>query len=199
MQAGDKHHRHVSHLYGLFPGRDIDRRDTPDLAAAAKKSLEYRGDKATGWATAWRIGLWTHLGDGEHAYTILKHLIGPDLTYPNMFDAHPPFQIDGNFGGAASIADMLVQSRLGTVGTAETPTTTPEIELLPALPAAWPTGSVKGLRARGGFEVDVSWKDGKLTEAVIRSLAGGNAVLRLGDKTETVELSKGETLRRNEK
>ena len=199
MQAGDRHHRHVSHLYGLYPGRDIHRRDTPELAAAVKKSLEYRGDKATGWATAWRIGLWTHLGDGEHAYTILKHLLGPELTYPNMFDAHPPFQIDGNFGGAASIAEMLVQSRLVTMTTAESTVTTPEIELLPALPAAWPDGSVKGLRARGGFEVDVSWKDGKLSEAVIRSLAGGNAILRLGDRTETVELPKGGTILRNEK
>jgi alpha-L-fucosidase 2 len=195
MQAGDQHHRHVSHLYGLYPGRDIHRRDTPDLAAAVKKSLEYRGDKATGWATAWRIGLWTHLGDGEHAYTILKHLIGPELTYPNMFDAHPPFQIDGNFGGAASVAEMIMQSRLGTVSTAETRTMAPEIELLPALPAAWPAGSVKGLRARGGFEVDVAWKDGKLSEAVVRSLNGGSATLRLGDTTHTVKISRGGSFR----
>jgi alpha-L-fucosidase 2 len=195
MQAGDKHHRHVSHLYGLYPGRDLHRRDTPDLAAAVKRSLEYRGDKATGWATAWRIGLWTHLGDGEHAYTILKHLLGPELTYPNMFDAHPPFQIDGNFGGAASIAEMIMQSRLGTVATAETPATTPEIDLLPALPAAWPTGSMKGLRARGGFQVEVAWKGGKLTEATITSLNGGSANLRLGDKIQPVKLAKGETVR----
>ncbi|MES2923297.1 MAG: glycoside hydrolase N-terminal domain-containing protein [Verrucomicrobiota bacterium] len=199
MQAGDKQHRHVSHLYGLYPGRDIHRRDTPDLAAAAKKSLELRGDKATGWATAWRIGLWTHLGDGEHAYQILKHLISPGLTYPNMFDAHPPFQIDGNFGGAASIAEMLVQSRLGTVATAEKPALTTELELLPSLPAAWPAGSVKGLRARGGFEVDVAWKDGKLTVAVVRSLKGGSATLRLGDTTRDVKLSKDESFRWNGK
>ena len=191
MQAGDKHHRHVSHLYGLYPGRDIQRRDTPELAAAVKKSLEFRGDKATGWATAWRIGLWTHLGDGDHAYQILKHLLGPDLTYPNMFDAHPPFQIDGNFGGAASIAEMIMQSRLGTVTDATKPTMTPEIELLPALPSAWPAGSMKGLRARGGFEVDVAWKDGKLTEAVVRSIQGEAAILRLGDTTHSVKLSKG--------
>ncbi|MEO5711911.1 MAG: glycoside hydrolase N-terminal domain-containing protein [Luteolibacter sp.] len=190
MQAGDKHHRHVSHLYGLYPGREIDRRDTPDLAGAAKKSLELRGDKATGWATAWRIGLWTHLGDGDHAYQILKYLLGPELTYPNMFDAHPPFQIDGNFGGAASIAEMLMQSRLGTVATAESPTMTPEIELLPSLPAAWPTGSVKGLRARGGFEIDVAWKDGKLSEAVIRSTNGGSAKLLLGSTARTIKLAK---------
>lgn len=195
MQAGDKHHRHVSHLYGLYPGRDIERRDTPELAAAAKKSLELRGDKATGWATAWRIGLWTHLGDGDHAYLILKNLIGPDLTYPNMFDAHPPFQIDGNFGGAASIAEMLMQSRLGSVSSATTPAKSPEIELLPALPAAWSSGSVKGLRARGGFEVNVTWKNGKLVEAEIISLYGGTSILRCGSVTRQLKLEKGEKAR----
>ncbi len=197
MQVGDKHHRHVSHLYGLYPGRDIHRRDTPKLAAAVKKSLEMRGDKATGWATAWRMALWTHLADGDHAYRILQYLISSELTYPNMFDAHPPFQIDGNFGGAASIADMLVQSRLGQVDDALTPVLSPEIELLPALPSAWPDGSVKGLRARGGFEVDVAWKDGKLTEAVIRSINGRKAALRCGTKTKEIQLQPGETYRWN--
>jgi alpha-L-fucosidase 2 len=191
LQAGEKQHRHVSHLYGLYPGRDIHRRDTPELAAAVKKSLELRGDKATGWATAWRIGLWTHLGDGDHAYRILNHLLSPGLTYPNMFDAHPPFQIDGNFGGAASIAEMLMQSRFGTVVSATTQATAPEIELLPALPAAWPSGSVKGLRARGGFEVEVTWKDGKLVEANLISMNGGAATLRYGAVTREVKLAKG--------
>ncbi len=195
MQAPERRHRHVSHLYGLYPGRDIHRRDTPELAAAVKKSLELRGDRATGWATAWRIGLWTHLGDGDHALAILKHLLSPGLTYPNMFDAHPPFQIDGNFGGAASIAEMLMQSRLGTVSTAMNPRPTPEIELLPALPSAWSTGSVKGLRARGGFEVDVTWEDGKLAQASVRSLNGGFAQLRYGQVTRDVRLSKGEIFR----
>jgi alpha-L-fucosidase 2 len=197
LRAPERRHRHVSHLYGLYPGRDIHRRDTPELAAAVKRSLELRGDKATGWATAWRIGLWTHLGDGDHAFEILKHLLSPDLTYPNMFDAHPPFQIDGNFGGAASIAEMLMQSRLGTVSAATNRILAPEIELLPALPAAWPIGSVQGLRARGGFEVDVTWKEAKLAQASIRSLDGGSAQLRYGPATRDVKLSKGETFRWN--
>ena len=185
MKAGDKYHRHVSHLYGLYPGRDITLRGTPELAAAVKKSLEIRGDKATGWATAWRLCLWTHLGDGDHAFEILKFLLSPERTYPNMFDAHPPFQIDGNFGGAAGIVEMLMQSRVG------------EIELLPALPKAWPTGSVKGLRARGGFEVDVNWQDGRLVAATVRSLNTGSTQFRYGSVTRDVKLAKGETARWN--
>jgi alpha-L-fucosidase 2 len=196
MKAGERHHRHVSHLYGLYPGRDIHRRDNPELAAAVKKSLEIRGDKATGWATAWRIGLWTHLGDGDHAFQILQYLLSPDLTYPNMFDAHPPFQIDGNFGGAAAIADMLVQSRLGSVESSGS-ALKPEIELLPALPKAWPSGSVKGLRARGAFEVEITWRDGKLVEAAVHSVKGGGARLRYGSVVHDVTLTKGETHRWN--
>ncbi|MBP7636636.1 MAG: glycoside hydrolase family 95 protein [Kiritimatiellae bacterium] len=197
MKAGERQHRHVSHLYGLYPGRDIHRRDTPELAAAVKKSLELRGDKATGWATAWRLCLWTHLGDGDHAFQILRHLLSPGLTYPNMFDAHPPFQIDGNFGGAAGIAEMLMQSRLGSVATAQNPTMKPEIEILPALPKAWPTGSVKGLRARGGFEVDAAWKDGKLVEATVRALQGGSAQLRYGGVTKDIIVAEGKAFRWN--
>jgi len=183
MQADDVHHRHVSHLYGLFPGRDFNRLDNPPLAAAAKKSLEIRGDRATGWATAWRLCLWAHLGEGDHAFEILRFLLSPERTYPNMFDAHPPFQIDGNFGGAAGIVEMLMQSRAG------------EIELLPALPAVWPSGRVTGLRARGGFEVDLAWRDGKLTEATIRAVKAGSVRLRCGQTVRAVSLAAGDTFR----
>ncbi|MCX8157370.1 MAG: glycoside hydrolase N-terminal domain-containing protein [Verrucomicrobiae bacterium] len=191
LKAPERRHRHVSHLYGLYPGRDIHRRDTPALAEAVKKSLELRGDKATGWATAWRICLWTHLGDGDHAYQILQHLLSPELTYPNMFDAHPPFQIDGNFGGAAGIAEMLLQSRVGTVTEPLQTAARPEIELLPALPKAWPNGRVTGLRARGGFEVDITWREGRLVEAVVRAPQGGAAQLRYGTATRDIKLARG--------
>jgi alpha-L-fucosidase 2 len=194
MRAPERNHRHVSHLYGLYPGRDIHRRDTPEFAAAVKRSLEIRGDKATGWATAWRICLWTHLGDGDHAFGILKFLLSPERTYPNMFDAHPPFQIDGNFGGAAGIVEMLMQSRISAAGTdSRTSDLKSEIDLLPALPKAWPGGSVKGLRARGGFEVYVAWKGGKLTAASVRSLNGGSVHLRCGSRTREVKLARGKT------
>lgn len=190
LKAGERRHRHVSHLYGLYPGRDLHRRDTPEFAQAVAKSLELRGDKATGWATAWRIGLWTHLGDGNRAHSIVKQLITPELTYPNLFDAHPPFQIDGNFGGAAALADMLMQSRCGTVTEAMNQAMKPEIELLPALPSAWPGGSVTGLRARGGCEVDVTWREGKLTSARIKSVTKEkkSVTIRYGERIAEVEL-----------
>ena len=194
MQAPDIHHRHVSHLYALYPSWQINIFDTPKLAAAAEKSLEIRGDESTGWATAWRINLWDRLHDGDHAYRILEFLLSPQRTYPDMFDAHPPFQIDGNFGGTAGIEGMLLQSRLlETNGAAQKF----EIELLSALPSAWSDGSVAGLCARGGFVVDEAWKDGKLTEATIRSLSGEPVRLRYGDNVCALTLKKGALFRWN--
>jgi alpha-L-fucosidase 2 len=175
-QAPDQHHRHVSHLYAVYPSEQINVRDTPELIAAAKTSLNTRGDMSTGWATAWRLALWARMGDGDHAYSILRGLLAPERTYPNMFDAHPPFQIDGNFGGAAGILEMLVQSWGG------------EIRILPALPRAWPEGLVHGVRARGGIEVDLDWAGGRATRVQLRGKPGQSAKVRIGERLVTVKL-----------
>ncbi len=177
MKAREIHHRHVSHLYALFPSSQINPR-TPELFAAAKKSLEIRGDAGTGWSLAWKINLWAHLLDGEHAYTMLKMLLKPGPTLPNMFDSCPPFQIDGNFGGTSGITEMLMQS------------SSEEIHLLPALPKAWPNGSVSGLRARGNFTVDIDWKDGKVTRFRVASPEPSQVKVRVGGELKTVTTEK---------
>ena len=188
----EPHHRHTSHLFGLYPGNQITVVGTPELAIAARKTLEARGDDGTGWSLAWKINMWNRLLDGDHANKLLSVLLCTK-TLPNLFDNHPPFQIDGNFGATAAIAEMLVQSQhLLQNGSFE-------LQLLPALPSAWPDGSVKGLRARGGFEIDMSWKNGHLTSAHVLSTLGGVLHIRLDDKTNVFNTVKGETLMINYK
>jgi alpha-L-fucosidase 2 len=191
----DPHHRHVSHLWGLYPGFEISRQATPALAAAARKSLDARGDGGTGWSLAHKVALWARLGDGDRACRLLSNLLQPAQeaggTYPNLFDSCPPFQIDGNFGAAAGIAEMLVQSPIVEPEASNHPVT---IELLPALPDAWAEGGVHGLRARGGFEVDLKWGKGALIEARILSLRGHSVQLRYGATTATFATKPGQTL-----
>ncbi|PJJ09886.1 alpha-L-fucosidase 2 [Flavobacterium sp. 1] len=190
----DPRHRHQSHLFGLFPGNHITPEKTPELADASRQTLEIKGDETTGWSKGWRINLWARLWDGNHAYKMYRELlryVDPDGkktekprrgggTYPNLFDAHPPFQIDGNFGGAAAVAEMLVQSDEN------------EIRLLPALPDAWGSGSVKGICARGGFEISMEWNNKTLQKVTVLSKTGGKTTLISGEKKKSITLKKGQ-------
>jgi len=170
-------HRHVSHLFAVHPGRQIAPMSTPELAAAAKVSLTARGDGGTGWSKAWKISFWSRLLDGDHSYKMLSELLKNNIV-SNLYDMHPPFQIDGNFGATAGVAEMLLQSHNRAEAANDGSLPPFEIHLLPALPSAWPDGSVTGLRARGGFVVDMKWQDGKLTEAAVHSTIGGPCVVR---------------------
>lgn len=191
-------HRHQSHLFGLFPGNHISPSTTPELANACRKTLEIKGDETTGWSKGWRINLWARLLDGNHAYKMYRELlkyVEPDGvktdyvrgggTYPNLFDAHPPFQIDGNFGGAAAIAEMLVQS------------TENEIRLLPAIPDVWDSGSVKGICARGGFEVSMEWKNKSVKKLRVLAKNSGKTTLYFGSLKKEINLKKGQVFEIN--
>jgi alpha-L-fucosidase 2 len=172
-------HRHCSHLIAVHPGRQISPSTTPELAEAAKVSMNARGDESTGWSRAWKACIWARLQDGNRAYKILHGFIASQVL-PNLFATHPPFQIDGNFGYAAGVCEMLIQSHTGT------------IELLPALPEAWSTGKATGLRARGGYTVDIEWKDGKVVSATIRNILGNPCSVKINSTTKTIPAVKGE-------
>ena len=201
----DFHHRHQSHLIGLYPGSHITTQETPELAAAAKRSLEIKGDKTTGWSTGWRINLWARLHDSDNAYHIFQKLLtyvspdkykGPDKkksggTYPNLFDAHPPFQIDGNFGGVAGVCEMLMQSKIEWNSMKDQDIPSVCIELLPALPSAWKDGHVEGLCARGGIVVNMTWKSGRVKDLVLTAQRDTQVTILYNGKQKTFRLKGG--------
>ena len=190
-------HRHVSHLWGLHPGNEISPLTTPELAEACRITLKHRGDEGTGWSRAWKINFWARLLDGDHAYLILNNLILPSLTpdavnmkeggglYPNLFDAHPPFQIDGNFGATSGITEMLLQTHLRNKNGDYF------MDILPALPTIFSSGKVTGLVARGGFEVNIIWKNGALNNLQVTSRNGNNLNLRYKGKVISLITEKG--------
>ncbi|MDQ8202168.1 glycoside hydrolase family 95 protein [Pelagicoccus sp. SDUM812003] len=188
LSTPDRYHRHISQLYALHPSAQISPVTTPQLAQAARKSLELRGDAGTGWSLAWKVNFWARLLEGDRAHDLLTQLISPGRCYTNLFDAHPPFQIDGNFGGASGVIEMLLQSQLRD----ENGVTI--AHLLPALPSAWPSGSVRGFRTRGGFEVSMEWSAGQLVSTEIRSSRGGPITVRLGQEQRTFETKKGDVI-----
>ncbi|MEX0985992.1 MAG: glycoside hydrolase family 95-like protein, partial [Bacteroidales bacterium] len=192
-EDADPKHRHQSHLYGLYPGSHITPEKTPELAEACRKTLEIKGDQTTGWSMGWRINLWARLYDGNRAYKMYRQLLkyvdpsgldeiysGGGGTYPNLLDAHPPFQIDGNFGGSAAVIEMLMHS------------TEDEIRLLPALPDSWNEGTIHGIVARGGYEISMEWEESELIYATIISKAGGTTNLIYKDHKTEIKLERGE-------